>query len=299
MVWIAWQWFGEPFVAAALFALSPLVMFPLLLRALLEHESPSPLLRGLALAQLPCAALLPISLAFDPGAVALVLALPWAGWTGLLALEALRRLLAVVRREGRFELGALVRSSEPAIVAGLAFPVVGSGWLLLDRLDIQPFEFSPLIVLLTAVHFHHAGFALPLSAGFLARVYPGDLVKRVTALVIVLAIPLVAIGITYSPLLELVSAWITAAAGIVVALGLLQRARFLANLPALLFALCGSSLLAGMVFAGAYALSEYRGVPWPDIMAMVSLHGAVNALGFGLLGAWAWSISPPPGPRES
>lgn len=298
VVWIAWQWFGEPFAAAALFALSPLVMFPLLLRALLEHEAASPLLRALAFAQLPCAALLPIALTFDPGAVALVLALPWAGWTGLLALEALRRLLALVRHEGRIEPAALVRSGELAIIGGLAFPVVGSGWLLLDRLDLQPFEFSPLIVLLTAVHFHHAGFALPLSAGFLARVYPSDLIKRIAALVVVLAIPLVAIGITYSPLLELVSAWITAAAGIVVALGLLQRARFLANLPALLFALCGASLLAGMVFAGAYALSEYRGVPWPDIVSMVSLHGTVNALGFGLLGAWAWSISPPPGPRR-
>ena len=258
MVWIAWQWFGEPFVAAALFALSPLVMFPLLLRALLEHESPSPLLRGLALAQLPCAALLPISLGFEAGAVALVLALPWAGWTGLLAVEALRRLLAVVRREGRFELGALVRSSEPAIVAGLGFPVVGSGWLLLDRLDIQPFEFSPLIVLLTAVHFHHAGFALPLSAGFLARVYPGDLVKRISALVIVLAIPLVAIGITYSPLLELVSAWITATAGIVVALGLLQRARFLANLPALLFALCLVAIERTTIFSAVNSKRQRR-----------------------------------------
>lgn len=297
LIWIAWEWFSEPFVAAALFVLSPLVIFPLLLRPLYERE-PSALLRALALAQLPCAALLPLALELDPGALALVLALPWAGWTGLLAIEALRRLAALLRPSGTLELANLGRSSELVLIAGLGFPLVGSGWLLLDRLDVQPFGFSPLIVLLTAVHFHHAGFTLPLSAGYLGRVYPSDLVKRVAGLVIVAAIPLVAIGITYSPLLEVVSACITAAAGIVVALGLLERARFLANVPALLFALSGASLLAGMIFAAAYALSEYRGVPWPDIMAMLDLHGAVNALGFGLLGAWAWSMSPPPGPSR-
>jgi YndJ-like protein len=52
------------------------------------------------------------------------------------------------------------------------------------------------------------------------------------------------------------------------------------------------------VFAASYALGEFRGVPWPDILSMVHLHGAVNALGFGLLGAWAWHLSPPPGHRS-
>ena len=62
--------------------------------------------------------------------------------------------------------------------------------------------------------------------------------------------------------------------------------------PALLSALSGASLLAAMTFAGSYAIGEYRGVPWPDISAMIRLHGAVNALGFGLLGAWSWRLAP-------
>ena len=39
-----------------------------------------------------------------------------------------------------------------------------------------------------------------------------------------------------------------------------------------------------------YAIGEYRGVPWPSIPEMVRLHGTVNALGYGLLGTWAWTL---------
>jgi hypothetical protein len=290
VLWIAWQWWAEPFPPAALFALSPLVLFPLLLRPLIEHE-PSPLLRGLVWAQLPCALLLPVAVQMQPGAVATIAVLPWLGWTLLLAVEAARRLVALVRVEG---VRALVRSAELAVIAGLGFPVIGSGWLVLDRLNVQPFDFSPLIVLLTAVHFHHAGFTLPLAAGYLARVHPREPALRVAALTIVAGVPLVAIGITWSPAIELIGAWLTAGAAIVVAIAMLLRTRVVPLVPALLFAISGASLLAGMVFAASYALSEWQGVPWPDIMAMVDLHGAVNALGFGLLGAWAWHLSPPP-----
>ncbi len=290
VLWIIWQWFAEPFPAAALFALSPLVLFPLLLRPLLEHEV-SPLMRALAWAQLPCALSLPIAVQMDPGVVAMLAVLPWLGFTSLLAIEALRRLAGLIRSEG---LAGLWRSAELAVIAGLGFPVIGAGWLVLDRLNIQPFDFSPLIVLLTAVHFHHAGFTLPLSAGYLGRVHPRDRILRAAALTIVLAVPLVAIGITWSPVVELIGAWLTAAAAIVVAIGLLGRVRVVPAVPALLFAISGACLMAGMVFAGSYSLSEFFGVPWPDILAMVDLHGVVNALGFGLLGAWAWHLSPLP-----
>ncbi len=293
IAWLVWQWLAAPFPAAALFVLSPLVLFPLLLRPLVEREA-SPISRGLVWAQLPCAILLPVAIPLPPGLLATGLVMPWLGWTAVLAVEALRRLAELIRTEG---LVGLIRSTELAVIAGLGFPVIGAGWLVLDRLNIQPFGFSPLIVLLTAVHFHHAGFTLPLAAGFLGRVYPRNWVIRIAALTIVLSVPLVAVGITWSPPVELIGAWLTAGAAIVVAVGMLTRVRVAPNLPALLFGISGSCLLAGMVFAASYALSEFRGVPWPDIMAMVHLHGAVNALGFGLLGAWAWHLSPPPPPQ--
>jgi hypothetical protein len=70
-------------------------------------------------------------------------------------------------------------------------------------------------------------------------------------------VPLVALGITFSPLLELFAAWLTAAGGIAVAIGLLRRANTLDSIPAMLSALAGSSLLAGMSFAASYAVGEY------------------------------------------
>jgi hypothetical protein len=291
IVWIGWQTFTDVFEPAALFVLSPLVLVPLLLSAILDDHDDTPLIRALCVAQLPCALLLAVAMSMRPGAFALLASLPWAGWTALAALEGVRRMLSMLRRSGLRGL----YDAELAIAAGLAFPLVGSGWILCDRLALEPLGFSPLIVLLTAAHFHHAGFTLPLSAGLLGRAFAADATEpwRATAVVVVIAVPLVALGITFSALLELLAAWLTAASGIAVAIGLLRRASSLATIPAMLSALAGSSLLAGMSFAASYAVGEYAGTPWPDITAMIRMHGAINALGFGLLGAWAWHLSPP------
>lgn len=304
-IWIGWQLLTDAFAPVVLLVLSPLVLVPLLLAALAEERESSQLMRALSWAQLPCALPLPLALSFEPGAFALLSCLPWAGWTALAAVEGLRRVAAMLRRGGLRGL----YDAELAIAAGLGFPVIGSGWLLCDRLALEPLGFSPLIVLLTAVHFHHAGLTLPLSAGLLGRAMGSpergaprqDLARepwRGAAVVVVIAVPLVAIGITASPLLEVIAAGITAAAAIVVGVGMLRRSTCLAFIPALLSALSGSCLLAAMLFAASYALGEYRGAPWPDIASMIQLHGAVNALGFGLLGAWAWHLSPPPAPGD-
>jgi hypothetical protein len=292
-VWILWLLFGNVFIPVVLFVLSPLVLVPLLLAAVLREHERSTVVRALTWAQLPCALPLVLGASMDQGVGAMLLCLPWAGWTALAAFEGLTRVRALIQSSGPRGLF----SGELAIAAGFGFPVIGSGWLLCDRLAIQPLGFSPLIVLLTAVHFHHAGLTLPFSAGLLTRTQePGP--WRLAAITVVVAVPLVAIGITVSPILELIGGWLTAAAAITVALGLLGRARSLPTIPALLSACAGACLLAGMIFAASYALGEYRGVAWPDIASMIKLHGAINALGFGLLGAWAWHLSPPTSERS-
>jgi hypothetical protein len=291
IIWIGWQMSTDVFEPAALLVLSPLVLVPLLLTAILDEHDDTPMTRALCVAQLPCALLLPVALSIRPGAFALLASLPWTGWTALAALEGARRVLATLRRSGLRGL----YDAELAIAAGLGFPLIGSGWLLCDRLALEPLGFSPLIVLLTATHFHHAGLTLPLMAGLLGRSLGAEMTEpwRTTAVVVVIAVPLVAMGITFSPLLELVAAWLTAASGIAVAIGMLRRANTLPTIPAMLSAFAGASLLAGMSFAASYAIGEYAGTPWPDITSMIRLHGAINALGFGLLGSWAWHLTPP------
>lgn len=295
-IWIVWQLVTGAFAPAVLFALSPLVLVPLLMSTIHVEGPGTALTRGLAWSQLLCALPLPLAMSLPAGPLAMISCLPWFCWTAALALEGLARL----RQRWRAGGWRALYDGELAIIAGLGFPVIGSGWLLCDRLALAPLGFSPLIVLLTAVHFHHAGFTLPLSAGLLARWQhqrPRDssaTVWRLAALGVVVSVPLVAIGISVSPEIELFGAWLTAAAAITVGCGLLVRARSLPVIPALLSALAGASLIGAMVFSASYAWTEFHGVPWPDIMAMVQLHGAVNALGFGLLGAWAWHLTPPP-----
>lgn len=78
---------------------------------------------------------------------------------------------------------------------GVHLPAVGAAWLLTCRLGWMPLGFDALIVLLTAAHFHHAGFTLPLTAALLGRERPGPAVRLVCA-GILLGVPLVAAGIT-------------------------------------------------------------------------------------------------------
>lgn len=291
-IWVGWQLLADTFAPAVLFVLSPLVLIPLLLGPLVEDGDEARLIRTMVYAQLPCALTLPIGLTLAPGGLAMLACLPWAGWTVLAAVEAARRVRALVGERGGLA-GALTGGGgELAIAAGLGFPLIGSVWLLCDRLAIEPLGFSPLIVLLTAVHFHHAGFTLPLMAGLLARWREDDAIWRWAALTIVVAVPLVAIGITFSPLLEIVGSALTVLGAMAVGVGMLLRAKTLPGIPGVLSALSGACLLAGMIFAASYALTEYLGTPLPDIQSMVDLHGAVNALGFGLLGAWTWHLRP-------
>ena len=105
------------------------------------------------------AGLLVVSFWLPAGPAAAVLAAPWLAITGWTALVAGVRL---VRDPDRFRLG--VRHATDAAVAFLA---VGATFAVIDRLGVQPFGFSATVILLTAVHFHFAGFVLPL-AGALA-----------------------------------------------------------------------------------------------------------------------------------
>jgi hypothetical protein len=103
-----------------------------------------------------------VALALPRGVLAGILVGPWLVAVGLLAIGTVQR-LAMTLAAGRLR-------REP-FVFGLALPVgflgVGCGWLLLDRLAAEPFGFGHTLVLLTAVHFHVAGFVLTL-AGVLA-----------------------------------------------------------------------------------------------------------------------------------
>lgn len=271
-----------PGLAAGLLGLAALVHVPLILNLLGTPDDPAGrLLRAARRAQPVAALALVGSLSLEQGMVAGALAVPWLGLCGVLALAGGWRLL--LRRGGP--------AAAVVIDGGLAFAAVGGAWTVATRAGIQPMGFSDTIVLLTAVHFHYAGLALPILAGLAGRVLPGT---HHTAVVVgVLAgVPLVAIGISTTLLIEGFAAVVMATAGI--GLGALQlRIAGDRTLPALrrgLLAISGLALLGGMALAMAYGVGAWLPARPVSIPGMVAMHGATNAIGFALLGLLAWCV---------
>lgn len=274
--------------AKALLLLGPLVLVPLglFLVHLDEKDRIAVRLRRIVdVVQFPAALLFGVAYLLPQGLPAAGLALPWLVTTGLIALFGLWRL-----RRGSRSL------SEVCVDAGLIYLAIGGAWAVSDRLGFRPLDFDPVIVLLTAIHFHYAGFALPLVTGLAARRLDGG-TARLAAAGVIAGVPLVAIGITSTqlkagPLIESLAAWVLAAAGILTA-SLHLRLAFAPGRPAVrcLWTVAAVSLAGSMVLAAMYGSRFYIALSWLDIPWMRAFHGTANALGFGLAGLLAWVMA--------
>lgn len=283
----------DPAWIHALLLLAPLVLVPLGLALAETPGGGGRADRLLVLAgklQLPAAAVLAAAYLLPQGPLAAVLVLPWVLVAALVAIAGLARLLGRGLRP-RWALG---------VDAGLVYLAVGAAWAVSDRLGYRPLDFAAVIVVLTAVHFHYAGFVLPIVAGHILRRSPG-LATRAAVVGVVAGVPLLAAGITATqlglgPWFETVAAWIVAAAGILVA-GLHLRLSFRAEAPAaarILWAAAGLALLGGMALAALYG-SRFLvpGVRWLDIAWMQALHGGANTFGFALAALLGWYLALP------
>ena len=280
---------GHVALIERIIALAPLVAVPLALSATGVPKTSTWARVGLVGA----AACVLASIHWWPrGQVAAALVVPWVVGTALLALGAARR---VVARRG------LRPFPETCIDLGLVYLPVGALWLTASRLGMRPMGFSDDIVLLTGAHFHYAGLAAPVVAGLAGRVLaPAELrVRRFwagSATLVVLGPPLVAIGITVSPLVEVVSA-------IVLALGMLGISGLLAfsvaprisgRLARVALVVAAGSLVVTMALACAYAWSEWTGVALVSIPMMAAVHGVANSLGFAIPALLAFSLARAP-----
>lgn len=276
--------------AKALLLLAALVLVPLVLRLFAPAAGAAGDNRLWALirvTQLPAAVLLGAAFLMPQGPIAAGLSVAWLATTGLLALVGLGRLI-------RHRRGPL---AEVCIAAGLVYGVVGSGWAFLDRWGVRPLHFEPVIVLLTAIHFHYAGLLLPTLTGLALREVDG-LVGRVAAVGAIIAVPLVAVGITATqmqmgPWLELAAAWIMASAGLATGwlyLRLARQRRWQGTVRTL-WTLAALSLILGMILAALYGSRFLLAVDWLDIPWMRAVHGTANALGFTLAALVGWCLS--------
>ncbi|MEO8085008.1 MAG: YndJ family transporter, partial [Ardenticatenales bacterium] len=160
----------------------------------------------------------------------------------------------------------------------------------------------------TAIHFHFAGFILPVIAATIARAYPSRLANA-AAITAVIGVPSTAVGITATQLgaphvVEAVLALPMIAGALLVAavhLDLAFRAGRGGTSTApvnarVLRAVVGVTLFATMALALDYALRSW--LPWaPTIPQMAMWHGIGNAFGVatcGLVACWLDPATQPP-----
>lgn len=277
--------------AELLFLLAPLVVVPLglgLEATRLHPKQPELLLRLVRFVQ-PFGAVLAVACFWIPaGREAATVA---AGWLIVTAGVGLLGLWGFLK--GQFK-----PLDEVCFNVSLLYLPVGGVWLVLSRLGAQPLGFKEPIVLLTAVHFHYAGFAALVLAGVVGKQLdsPSGLRRR--------AFPLVALGLIFSPawlvagfvfwpLVKVLAAfWLAASLAGLAALSLRLLPHVQQRLARSLLLVSVGSVLAGMLLACVYSLGELFGRVLIGIPEMTISHGVVNGIGFVLCGLLAWTLEP-------
>lgn len=286
-------------VIEQIFLLAPLVIIPLALPLVEAVDRPGPVqtLAGLAQVIQPFGAISAVASFLRPaGLAAAGLAGGWFVVTLLIALVGLVR---------PFSRGWRLQVEELCLDVGLLLLPIGGGWLVLSRLGANPLGFGDIIVLLTAIHFHYAAFAAPIITAMVGRalVAPPQTIQRLyrgVALGVIAGTPLVAAGITLSPLLELIGAIILATSLTLLAylMGLVILPTISDNLARTLLLVSAGSIVVGMLLTYAYAVGQFSGYDLINIPQMARFHGIINALGFALCGLSGWNILRPR-PRSS
>jgi hypothetical protein len=270
---------GAPLpLVEALLALALLVLVPTAL-PLLPRWSPAVGRGGGPATALLAGAPAAIALVLPPGAGAALLAVPWLGFAVVLAARAPGAAAGDRRVTQRL-----------ARVAAPAFLVVGALWLLADRAAVEPAGFGPPYVLLTAVHFHHAGFLATVLTAAVER-WSGGRTATGALLAVISGPPLVAAGFAAVPALQIIGAVVlTAGLLITSAIVLRQVVPPVGGAARVLLATSAVAVIVPMALAVQWAVGYVLGTPALSIPAMARWHGAVNAIGYGLAGVLGWRV---------
>lgn len=259
---------ADPFVYWILWA-GPLIILPLGRMLMEQQRERNGLLLSASLIWL-------VSYCISPGVLAASLAGLWLLFTLNLLYEQWRS-----------------QSRAPLLLAAFLFLVIGAAWSVADRLGYRPLGFNPLIVLLTAVHFHYAGFALSL----LAHLQTQGNNRRILEAGIWVGVPAVAIGITVTQLNGPVWVEALAVSMLVVTAYLLAFIQLRSALQKrrplsvrILWGMGSIALLIGMSLALAYGWRFQLRWEWLTMPFMYATHGVLNSLGFALLSLVGWGI---------
>ena len=236
------------------------------------------------------AALAVVAICLAPGPRAAIVS---AGWMVICLLMAGGGVVSLVRTLWRDASGG-ARATSIAICIARIDLAVGGAWLVASRLGMRPMGIQGPIGLLTAVHFHFAGFATATIAArtlqFAERRGEYRWLKPVVGLVAGLPI-VVAVGFVVSPAVKMVAAILFSAsvAGLAIAVRACGREAENATARVLLEVAAGS-VFASMVLSAAYAVADFAGSDVLTIPQMARTHGILNAVGFCLLGILGWLV---------
>jgi YndJ-like protein len=280
-----------------IFLSGPLVIVPLGIQlarvmSLAAHEQRGGLDFVIGLAQPVGSACAVIALLLRPGRVAGLIACGWLGVCllagGIGVLDA-----ATWWSDAREGARATLLSSLALLAARMDL-IVGGSWLVASRLGMRPLGIQEPIGLLTAVHFHFAGFATAMIAAAMLR-FEGSLAQErwLTWIVpFVIGMPyVVAIGFVVSAALKMVAAVIfsLSVAGLAVLLRSIGKRAQQPEARVLLQVGAGA-VFAGMVLSSVYAVLNFRGSDVLTIPQMARTHGILNAVGFCMAALLGWVI---------
>jgi hypothetical protein len=220
------------------------------------------------------AALFSLAFQVPKGALGALLVIPWL----LVALYE-------VWQSWRYDL-ELSLMSITALAANI-FWLVAAAWAIPDRLGYSPLDYDPVIILLTVVHFHYAGYIL-LQLYLLGKPYWTKAYGRFVGILLLIGMPMVAIGISATQvglpvMIESLTVTIMALGGIGVGLGYLHMAwKEKKVITMLLWMISGLCLLVGMSLAMLYGWRFHHDYQWLSIPWMYAVHGTFNSMGFAL-----------------
>ena len=222
-----------------------------------------------------------------PGRIAGLAAIGWMLVCGLLAAGGLVELIRPPWLDAD-------RSARATLAVAKIDLVVGGAWLVASRLGMRPMGIQEPIGLLTAVHFHFAGFATAtIAAATLLSAQKRQQklwLKRIVALIVGLPY-LVAVGFLISPALKRGAALMFSASVAVLALFLRDFGKRAHDPTArVLLQVASAAVFGGMVLSGTYAIADFLGSDVLTIPQMARTHGILNAVGFCMLGLLGWLV---------
>ena len=276
-----------------IFLFAPLVIVPLGIELLRLLGAPGMFDRIARRSQPFCAALTVVALCLPPGRSAGLLASSWICLCLLLAVSPFMDFLPSSKHSKTSLLGIILAVARIDLL-------VGGAWFVASRFGLRPFGTLEPIVLLTAVHFHFAGFATAIiSAAMLRFSHQRGNDRWLNRLVPpVIGMPfVVAAGFVISPMLKMEAAIMFSLCVAALAIALRSLAKSTQSPTARFFLhTAAASVFAGMVLSSIYAISDFRGSDLLPIPQMARTHGVLNAVGFCLAALLGWLIENPAEP---